>query len=53
VCVVSRKGAKHIGGEGGRFMLVGNVSARDFSRLVAGDQGASGGSLSGDIQGRL
>jgi hypothetical protein len=53
VCVASRKGVKHVHGEGGWFMPVRIVSTGVCSRLVAGDQGASGGSLSGDIQGRL
>ncbi len=49
MCVVARKGAKHIGGEDGRFMLVWIVSTGVCGRLVAGDQGALGGSLPRDL----
>jgi len=48
-CVAARKGVKHVGGQGSRFTSVGSVSARVCGRLVAGDQGALGGSLSGDL----
>ena len=48
-CVAARKGAKHVSDEGSLCMPVGNVSTGVWGRLVAGDQGASGGSLSGDL----